>query len=116
MRLRAQDLAHRCVAQRKQFAYAAGVIKSFKNKALAEPWAKRTGATIDRRLHSRIFARLDALDQAGAADELNLPGFDFHALRGFEPARYTMRINGPGCITFDFTDGDAYRVDIEQHH
>jgi toxin HigB-1 len=25
-------------------------------------------------------------------------------------------VNGPWCITFEFLDGDAVRVDLEQYH
>jgi proteic killer suppression protein len=25
-------------------------------------------------------------------------------------------VNGPWCITFEFEDGDAFRVDLEQYH
>jgi hypothetical protein len=45
---------------------------------------------------------------------MNLPGFNFHALRGFVPTRYTVHVNGPWCITFEFDAGDALRVDFEQ--
>lgn len=41
---------------------------------------------------------------------------DFHALHGFKPTRYTVHVNGPWCITFEFKDGDAYAVDWEQYH
>ena len=44
-----------------------------------------------------------------------VPGFDFHALRG-RPLRYTVHINGPWCITFEFEEGNALRVDFEQYH
>lgn len=47
---------------------------------------------------------------------MNLPGFDYHALSGFNPTRYTVHVNGPWCITFEFEDGDALRVDFEQYH
>ena len=47
---------------------------------------------------------------------MRLPGFDFHGLRGFDPIRYTVHVNGPWCLTFEFQDGDAYRVDLEQYH
>jgi proteic killer suppression protein len=43
------------------------------------------------------------------------PGFDFHALRGFKPTRYSVHVNGPWCITFEFDNGDACRVDFEQY-
>ena len=39
-----------------------------------------------------------------------------HALRGFKPTRYSVHVNGPWCITFEFQDGDAYHVDLEQYH
>jgi proteic killer suppression protein len=47
---------------------------------------------------------------------MNLPGFDFHALKSFVPTRYTVHVNGPWCITFEFESGDAVRVDFEQYH
>jgi proteic killer suppression protein len=25
-------------------------------------------------------------------------------------------VNGPWCITFEFEDGDAFRIDFEQYH
>src|SRR5450432_1277635 len=43
---------------------------------------------------------------------MNLPGFDFHALKGFVPTRYSVHVNGPWCITFEFDSGDALRVDL----
>jgi hypothetical protein len=47
---------------------------------------------------------------------LCIPGFDFHALRGFKPTRYSVHVNGPWCITFEFEDSDACRIDFEQYH
>jgi toxin HigB-1 len=56
------------------------------------------------------------LNVAASVAEMNVPGFDFHPLRGFTPTRYTVHVNGPWCITFEFADGDATRVDLEQYH
>lgn len=92
------------------------MIKSFRNKALADLWATGKTRRIDARLHARILARLDRLDVAETPDEMNIPGFDFHALKGFSPVRYSVHVNGPWCITFAFADGDAERVDFEQYH
>jgi len=47
---------------------------------------------------------------------MDIPGFDFHALHGHRLTRYTVHVNGPWCITFEFKDGDALRVDLEQYH
>jgi proteic killer suppression protein len=47
-------------------------------------------------------------------EEMNVTGFDFHALQGDNPVRYT--VHGTWCITFEFEDGDALQVDFEQYH
>ena len=91
------------------------MLKTFKNKQLAALWAGKR-SKIDARFVKRIFLRLDRLDAAQTIEEMNLPGFDFHSLHGFNPTRYTVHINGPWCITFEFDDGDAYAIDFEQYH
>jgi proteic killer suppression protein len=60
--------------------------------------------------------RLDALNAANEPEALNIPGFDFHPLKGHKPTRYTIHINGPWCITFGWIEGDALDVDLEQYH
>ena len=92
------------------------MIKSFKSKALAELWSTSKTTKIDGRLHARILRRLDALNDAVSPDNLNIPGFNFHPLKGFDPTRFTVHINSPWCITFAFHDGDAFDVDLEQYH
>ena len=90
------------------------MIKSFRNKALAVLWETGKTAKIDAKMQRRILARLTSLDAAGKPEDMNIVGYD--ALRGFDPTRYTVHINGPWCITFEFSDGDARRVDFEQYH
>jgi toxin HigB-1 len=91
------------------------VIKSFRHKQLCGLW--ETGKSpIDQRMHARILRRLDALDAATRPEDINLPGFDFHALKGFRPTRFTVHVNGPWCITFEFETGDAHAIDFEQYH
>lgn len=92
------------------------MIKSFRSKALAELWSSGRSAKVSPALQKRLRTKLDRLDTTKVVTELNLPGFDFHALKGFDPIRYTIHINGPWCITFEFQNGDAYRVDLEQYH
>lgn len=92
------------------------MIKTFRHKGLSELWSKNRTAKIDHRMHDRIFERLDALDGAESPEDMNITGYDFHALRGFRPGRYTVHVNGPWCITFEFLEGDAIRVDFEQYH
>ncbi len=71
------------------------MIKTFRSKALAELWAKGRTAKIDAKMCKRILLRLERLSLATVPEQMNLPGFDFHALRGFVPTRYSVHINGP---------------------
>jgi proteic killer suppression protein len=92
------------------------VIRTFRNKGLEELWSKGRTSKIDAKLHKRILVRLDRLNAVRLIDDLNHPGFNFHALKGFNPRRYSIHINGPWCITFEFEGEDAFRVDLEQYH
>jgi toxin HigB-1 len=96
--------------------YTSGVIVTFRNKALSELWAKGSTSKIDAKLHKRILARLDALDASARPEDMNIPGFDFHRLKGFNPTRYTVHVNGPWCVTFEFDGKDTTQIDLEQYH
>lgn len=91
------------------------MIKSFRHKGLRQFFMVGRSSRIGADLQSRALRRLDALDAARAPEQLNVPGFDFHALKG-KPKRYSVHVNGPWCITFEWNEGDADRVDLEQYH
>lgn len=63
----------------------------------------------------RSLRRLTALDHAESLTDLQVPGFNFHGLHGL-PKRYSIHVNGPWCITFEWQGSDALRVDLEQYH
>jgi proteic killer suppression protein len=92
------------------------VIKTFKSKGLSDLWSSGKTSKIDARMQTRITVRLDRLNSVGSTDDLNLSGYNFHPLKGFSPTRFSIHVNGPWCITFEFSNGDAYNVDFEQYH
>ena len=92
------------------------MIKSWKHRGLKELSASGATKHIQQAFHARILRRLDALEIARRPEDMNLPGYDFHALKGFNPTRYTVHVNGPWCITFEFDGTDAAKVDFEQYH
>jgi proteic killer suppression protein len=91
------------------------MINSFKHKGLAELFEKGSSRKLRQDLQTRSLRRLEALDQAESLTELNIPGFNFHGLQGV-PKRYSIHVNGPWCITFEWEEGNALRVDLEQYH
>ncbi|WP_119462174.1 type II toxin-antitoxin system RelE/ParE family toxin [Rhodospirillaceae bacterium SYSU D60014] len=91
------------------------MIESFRHKGLKELFETGRSSKVAAKLQKRVIVRLDALEAAAALSELSQPGFDFHALHR-KPQHYTIHVNGPSCITFEWQDGNALRVDLEQYH
>jgi len=91
------------------------MIVSFKHKGLKELLEARRSARVSPNLQKRAYLRLAALDSAATLQEINQPGFDFHPLKG-KPLRYSIHINGPWAITFEWEGGNAVRVDLQQYH
>ena len=112
----ALQIAFKNLAKGKRIAYIKIMIKSFRSKPLAQLWATGTTAGIDKQKHKRTLLRLETLDQAERPEDMNVQGYDFHSLRGQDPIRYSVHVNGPWCVTFEFEGADAYRVDFEQYH
>ena len=49
--------------------------------------------------------------------DLRVPGGNrFEQLKNFTPLRYSIRINDQWRVTFEWRDGDAYNVRIEDYH
>jgi len=91
------------------------MIGSFRHRGLARLFIEDDPSRLRPDLVDRIRRRLGVLHLAERLEELNIPGFNFHGLRG-RPRRHTIHVNGPWCITFEWIDGDAWRVDLEQYH
>lgn len=47
---------------------------------------------------------------------MNLPGFRLHELKGDRKGIRSVTISGNWRLTFSFRDGDAYNIDLEDHH
>ena len=103
------------LTQCRQKRYRCWVIKSYRSKALERLWSQDDAAQLDQRMVARLLRRLDALNLATEPMQMNVPGFNFHTLRG-RPQRYSVHVNGPWCLTFGWHDQDAIGVDLENYH
>lgn len=99
----------------KKYFTVLDVIESFRHKGLQELFEKGSSAKIQKTLVERALRRLDAIDAAKSPEALNVPGFDFHGLQG-KPKRYSVHVNGPWCITFEWQGENAVKVDLENYH
>jgi toxin HigB-1 len=100
----------------KALTYIIDVIRSFRDKALERFFATGDGRRLSVQNTRRIANVLRALDDASRPDDMNLPGFRFHALVGRDRGRYAVNASGNWRITFGWSEGDAIEVDLEDYH
>jgi proteic killer suppression protein len=60
--------------------------------------------------------RLALLDSATSLEDLRLPGLRLEALKRDRKGQYSIRINDQFRICFEWSDGDAYNVEIVDYH
>lgn len=92
------------------------VIKSFRHKGLRQYWEDGKSKGLNQAQVPRIRRMLSALDVAELPDDLNLPGYRFHALKGKEKGRYSIRVTGNWRMTFAFEGVDVVILDLEDYH
>jgi proteic killer suppression protein len=59
---------------------------------------------------------LTAIDTAQSIEDIDIPGFRLHPLKGAERGRWAVWVNGNWRLTFEFQDGDTYVLDYEDYH
>jgi len=92
------------------------MIKSFKHKGLERLFTKGIASGVQADYSSRITLMLDAIDAAEQVKELDLPGFRLHRLKGDKRNLWSVRVSANWRITFEFENGDAYILDLEDYH
>jgi len=60
--------------------------------------------------------QLVALDTANVIDDIDLPGFRLHPLKGNMKGLWSIEVNKNWRITFEFKAGDVYIVNYEDYH
>lgn len=92
------------------------MIKSIKNKRLEQYFTKDDKKALNAKDIKRIERILDRLDSATVPDDMNMPGWDFHKLKGDRMGAWSVTVRKNWKITFRFKDGDAYDIDLEDYH
>jgi toxin HigB-1 len=91
------------------------VIKKFKHKGLKQLFTKGKTRYLGAEFIEGCVEILSALEIAEDPTEMNLPGFDFHELKGDRKGTYSVHVNGNMCITFSWDEG-ATNVNFEDYH
>ncbi len=92
------------------------MIKSFRHKGLRKLFETGNAAGVQASHTKRLRLQLAALDTAHAIDDMDIPGFRLHPLKGTMKGRWSISVSGNWRITFEFIDGNAYVLDYEDYH
>ena len=92
------------------------VIISFKHKGLRDFFESNSKRGIPPELSTRLRDRLDVIDAAGALEDIALPHFAMHELKGDRAGTWALKVNKNWRITFTFADGEASELNFEDYH
>ena len=92
------------------------MIKTFRHKGLRRFFESGSAAGIQPHHAPRLRMQLAALDTAQKIEDMNIPGFRLHPLKGRKNGRWSIWVNGSWRLTFQFRNGDAYVIDYEDYH
>lgn len=92
------------------------MIKSFRHKGLRKLFETGSAAGVQPNHATRLRMQLAALDSAQTIDDMEIPGFRLHPLKGELAGRWSITVNGNWRMTFEFREGNAYVLNYEDHH
>ena len=92
------------------------MIKSFRHKGLKKLYATGNKAGVQANHVNRLRMHLVALDTAQNIEDMDIPGFKLHGLKGQLKGRWSIWVSGNWRITFEFRDGNAFILDYEDYH
>ncbi len=92
------------------------MIKSFRHKGLKKFYDTASVSGVQSQHSKRLRMQLIALDTANTINDMDIPGFNLHSLKGSDKDRWSIWVNGNWRITFEFREGDAFILDYEDYH
>lgn len=92
------------------------MIRSFRHRGLKALHEGRTARWIAADHVEKLRDALALLDQSSKPEDMNLPGFRLHPLKGELKGLWAISISGNWRLVFGFEDGDAVAVDYVDYH
>lgn len=92
------------------------MIRSIRHKGLKKFYDNGSTAGIQASHRERLSMQLAALDTAYTIEDMDIPGFQLHPLKGALKGRWAISVNGNWRLTFEFKAGDVYLLDYEDYH
>ena len=92
------------------------MIKTFRHKGLRRLFETGTASGVQASHAKRLRMQLAALDTARTIEDMDIPGFLLHPLKGELRGRWSITVNGNWRVTFRFVGTDVELVDYQDYH
>ena len=92
------------------------MIKSFKHKGLQKFYDTGSTKGIQADHASKLRMQLAALDTALLIEDLDIPGYRLHQLKGTRKGIWSITVSANWRLTFEFSEGNVYILNYEDYH
>jgi proteic killer suppression protein len=92
------------------------VIRSIRHKGLKRLYEGDDHRGVVSQHADRLRDILVRLDASAAVDDMDLPGFRLHPLKGEMKGFWAVTVRANWRVIFRFADGDAFDVDYLDYH
>ncbi|HKX77423.1 MAG TPA: type II toxin-antitoxin system RelE/ParE family toxin [Novosphingobium sp.] len=92
------------------------MIVGFRHKGLRSLYETGSTRGVQADHGAKLLSILAALDAASGPDELALPAYRLHPLKGKLKGHWSIWVNGNWRVTFRFIGADVELVDYQDYH
>jgi len=92
------------------------VIRSFRHKGLEKFFRSGSKAGIQAKHAAKLRRQLARLDASTCAEDMDVPGWKLHPLKGGLADHWSVWVDGNWRLTFCFEGSHAVLVDYQDYH
>lgn len=92
------------------------MIVSFKHRGLKAFYDGRTARRVTPEHVQKLRDILAVLDRSRRPQDVDIPGFRLHPLKGERKGQYAVTVTGNWRVTFRFEEGEVVDVDYLDYH
>jgi len=92
------------------------LIKSFLHKGIEKFFLSKNKAGIQPLHAKKLFRQLHQLNFAKIPDDMRVPGWNLHPLKGELQGHWAVSVDGNWRLTFKFEGSDVILVNYQDYH
>jgi toxin HigB-1 len=99
-----------------QHATLGQVIKSIRQKGLRRFYQTGSPSGLHADHRDKLRFQLAALETATTIEDMDIPGFRLHPLKGQRTGTWAIKVSGNWRLTFQIDGGHIHDLDYEDYH